>query len=85
MPTCKQAGVIGAMGGVIGSLQAMEAIKYILGQGDLLTGYLLTYDALKMEFRKIKLPTDKNCAVCGENPTITELIDYEQAECDGKL
>lgn len=85
VPTCKQAGVIGAMGGVIGSLQAMEAIKYILGQGDLLTGYLLTYDALKMEFRKIKLPTDKNCAVCGENPTITELIDYEQTECDGKL
>ena len=56
VPTCKQAGVIGAMGGVIGSLQAMEAVKYILGVGDLLTGYLLTYDALKMEFRKIKLP-----------------------------
>lgn len=48
------------------------------------TGYLLTYDALKMEFRKVKLPQDtKGCAVCGENPTITELIDYEQAECDG--
>ncbi|MDE7303144.1 MAG: thiazole biosynthesis adenylyltransferase ThiF [Oscillospiraceae bacterium] len=85
VPTCKQAGVIGAMGGVIGSLQAMEAIKYILGTGDLLTGYLLTYDALKMEFRKVKLPEDTSkCAVCGENPTITELIDYEQAECDGK-
>lgn len=84
VPTCKQAGVIGAMSGVIGSLQAMEAIKYILGVGDLLTGYLLTYDALKMEFRKVKLPQDtKGCAVCGENPTITELIDYEQAECDG--
>ena len=84
VPTCKQAGVIGAMGGVIGSLQAMEAIKYILGAGDLLTGYLLTYDALKMEFRKIKLPSDThNCAVCGDNPSITELIDYEQAECDG--
>ena len=84
VPTCKQAGVIGAMGGVIGSLQAMEAIKYILGVGDLLTGYLLTYDALKMEFRKVKLPQDtKGCAVCGEHPTITELIDYEQAECDG--
>ena len=69
---------------VIGSLQAMEAIKYILGVGELLTGYLLTYDALKMEFRKVKLPQDtKGCAVCGENPTITELIDYEQAECDG--
>ena len=86
VPTCKQAGVIGAMGGVIGSLQAMEAIKYILGVGDLLTGYLLTYDALTMEFRKIKLPQHvKNCPGCGEHPTITELIDYEQAECDGVL
>ena len=84
VPTCKQAGVIGAMGGVIGSLQAMEAVKYILGVGDLLTGYLLTFDAITMEFRKIKLPSNtKNCAVCGENPTITELIDYEQVECDG--
>lgn len=83
VPTCKQVGVVGAMCGVIGSLQAMEAIKYIIGQGDLLTGYLLTYDALKMEFRKIKLPTHtENCAVCGTNPTITNLIDYEQAECD---
>ena len=84
VPTCKQAGVIGAMGGVIGSLQAMEAIKYILGIGNLLTGYLLTYDALKMEFRKVKLPSETSgCAVCGTHPTITELIDYEQAECDG--
>ena len=84
VPTCKQAGVIGAMGGVIGSLQAMEAVKYILGVGDLLTGYLLTFDAITMEFRKIRLPSNtKNCAVCGENPTITELIDYEQIECDG--
>ena len=84
VPTCKQAGVIGAMGGVIGSLQAMEAIKYLLGIGNLLTGYLLTYDALKMEFRKVKLPSETSgCAVCGTHPTITELIDYEQAECDG--
>lgn len=78
VPTCKRTGIIGAMGGVIGSLQAMEAIKYILGAGELLTGYLLTYDALKMEFRKVKLPKDNSdCAVCGEYPTITELIDYE--------
>jgi len=84
VPTCKQAGVIGAMGGVIGSLQAMEAIKYIVGKGDLLTGYLLTYDALKMEFRKIKLPKIKDCAVCGETPTILKPFDYEQAECDMK-
>ena len=86
MATCKQAGVIGAMGGVIGSLQAMEAIKYIIGVGELLTGYLLTYDALKMEFRKIKLPEHvKDCPICGDNPTIHELIDYEQVECDGVL
>lgn len=83
VPTCKQAGVIGAMAGVIGCLQAMEAVKYITGAGDLLTGYLLTYDALKMEFRKIKLPKDDNCGVCSENPAITELIDYEQTECTG--
>jgi len=84
VPTCKQAGVLGVMGGIIGTIQATEAIKYILGIGDLLTGYLLTYDALKMEFRKIKLPNNKKCQVCGESPTITELIDYEQAACDLK-
>lgn len=84
VPTCKQAGVIGAMGGVIGSLQAMEAIKYLIGIGDLLTGHLLTYDALTMNFRKIKLPpSSKDCGVCGENPSITKLIDYEQAVCEG--
>ncbi|MBQ9484381.1 MAG: thiazole biosynthesis adenylyltransferase ThiF [Ruminiclostridium sp.] len=85
VPTCKQAGVIGAMGGVIGSLQAMEAVKYIVGAGDLLIGYLLTFDALKMEWHKVKLPGDTSkCPVCGEHPTITELVDYEQAECDMK-
>ena len=85
VPTCKQAGVVGAMGGVIGSLQAMEAIKYIIGKGELLTGKLLTYDALKMEFRTIKLPDNhKTCAVCGDEPTITELIDYELTECTDK-
>lgn len=80
------AGVIGAMGGVIGSMQAMEAIKYITGAGELLTGSLLTYDALKMEFHKIKLPKPNGkCPVCGDVPTITHLIDYEQAACDGVL
>ncbi|MBR6222912.1 MAG: HesA/MoeB/ThiF family protein [Lachnospiraceae bacterium] len=85
VPTCKQAGVIGAMGGVIGSLQAMEAVKYLTGTGELLTGYLLTYDAITMEFHKIKLPKrGKGCAVCSDTPTITKLIDYEQAACDLK-
>lgn len=77
IPTCKQVGIIGAMSGIIGSLQAMEAIKYITGTGNLLTGYLLTYDALKMEFRKVKLPTyTEDCAVCGKYPTITDLTNY---------
>lgn len=82
VPTCKQAGVIGAMAGTIGTLQAMEAIKYIIGKGELLTGKLLTYDALKMEFRKINLKKDGKCAVCGEHPTILEPIDYEQEVCE---
>ncbi|MDR3354761.1 MAG: HesA/MoeB/ThiF family protein [Synergistaceae bacterium] len=83
VPTCRQAGVIGAMGGVIGSLQAMEAVKYLAGAGELLTGFLLTYDALEMKFRKVKLP-DKagGCAVCGEHPAITKPFDYAPAVCN---
>jgi len=81
VPSCREAGVIGAMGGIIGSLQAMEAIKYIIGKGDLLIGYLLTYDALKMNFRKIKLPYGSTCAVCGGNPSILKPFDYEQVVC----
>ena len=69
----------------IGCFQAMEAIKYILGAGELLTGQLLTYDALEMEFHKIKLPPrGKGCAVCSDTPTITTLIDYEQPACEWK-
>jgi molybdopterin/thiamine biosynthesis adenylyltransferase len=82
VPTCRQAGVIGAIGGIIGSLQAMEAVKFIIGKGELLTGFLLTYDALKMDFHKIKLPRVKNCAVCGENPSILQPFDYAQAACE---
>lgn len=82
VPTCKQAGVIGAMAGVIGCLQAMEAIKFITGAGELLTGHILVYNALENEFRKIRIPRDKHCAVCGDAPTITELFDYEQPTCD---
>lgn len=88
VPTCREAGVLGVMGGVIGSLQATEAIKYILGLGNLLAGYILTYDALTMEFRKIKVGHNKKCGVCGDEPTIKNLIDYGVAACDlktGKL
>jgi len=84
VPTCSQAGVLGALAGVIGSLQATEAIKYLLGIGELLTNALLTYDALKMEFRKVKLNRNPNCPLCGKDPQITELIDEQQSVCDLK-
>lgn len=83
VPTCKQAGVIGAMAGVIGCLQAMEAVKFLTGAGELLTGKLLTYDALTNTIRTVNIPKDPDCAVCSDHPTITELIDYEQAACGG--
>ena len=81
-PSCSQAGVLGVLAGVIGSLQATEAIKYLLGLGDLLTSSLLTYNALTMQFRKIALKRNVRCPICGDEPTITELIDHEQAVCD---
>lgn len=84
VPTCREAGVLGVMGGIIGTLQATEAIKYLLNLGNNLAGYLLTYNALTMEFRKIKLGKNENCGVCGQHPTIKNLIDYEQAACDLK-
>ena len=85
IPTCKQAGVIGAMAGVIGSLQALEAVKFLTGAGELLTGRLLTFDALTMKFHTVKLPPrGDGCAVCSDHPQITELIDYEQPACDLK-
>ena len=83
IPSCKEAGVVGAMAGVIGSLQALEAIKFLTGAGDLLTGKLLTFDALKMKFHTITLPPrGEGCSICSDHPEITELIDYEQPACD---
>lgn len=82
VPSCREAGVIGAMAGIIGSMQALEAVKYITGQGDLLTGNMLIFDGLKMQWRKIRLPKrNHSCPVCGDSPSITELFDEEQTSC----
>jgi molybdopterin/thiamine biosynthesis adenylyltransferase len=76
-PSCAEAGVLGILPGVIGVLQATEAVKILLKKGDLLKGRLLQYDSMGMTFRNFKLRRDKNCPACGEKPTITEYIDYE--------
>ncbi|MFA4830138.1 MAG: ThiF family adenylyltransferase, partial [Thermodesulfovibrionales bacterium] len=81
VPSCQEAGVIGAIPGVVGSLQAIEVIKLILGKGDPLKNTLLIYDALKTTFRRIKVPKNPNCPVCGDNPTIRELLDYDAGYC----
>ena len=75
IPTCSEAGVIGVLPGVIGTIQATEAIKFLLGIGDLLTGRLLTYNAKSLKFREIKINRSAKCPICGEHPTITELKD----------
>lgn len=75
IPTCSEAGVIGVLPGVIGTLQATEAIKFLLGIGDPLAGRLLTYNALSLKFREIKINRNPKCPVCGEHPTLTVLQD----------
>jgi adenylyltransferase/sulfurtransferase len=79
-PNCAEAGVLGVLPGVIGTLQATEALKLLLGRGEALRGRLLVYDALAMEFREFRIPRDPECVVCGDAPTLTEPIDY-QAFC----
>jgi adenylyltransferase/sulfurtransferase len=77
VPSCAEGGVLGVLCASIGSIQVTEAIKVLTGIGDPLVGSLMVYDALEMSYRKIKVRKDPNCAICGENPTVTELIDYE--------
>lgn len=76
-PSCAEAGVLGVLPGIIGTLQATEAIKIVLGKGEPLIGKLLTYDSLKMKFGTLKLRKDDDCVVCGTDPSITDYIDYE--------
>src|SRR6187397_2740315 len=78
VPSCAEGGVLGVLPGIIGVIQATEAIKLILGVGEPLIGRFLIYDALKMRFRELKLRKDPDCPVCGTHPTVTALIDYEQ-------
>jgi sulfur-carrier protein adenylyltransferase/sulfurtransferase len=78
VPSCAEGGVLGVLPGVVGTIQATEAIKLIMGIGEPLIGRFLIYDALRMKFRELKLKKDPDCPVCGTNPTVTELIDYEQ-------
>jgi sulfur-carrier protein adenylyltransferase/sulfurtransferase len=78
VPSCAEGGVLGVLPGIIGVLQAIEAIKLILGLGDSLIGRLVSFDALKLRFREFKIRKDPKCPICGEHPTIHELIDYDQ-------
>ncbi len=77
VPSCADAGVLGVLPGIVGTIQATETIKLILGKGEPLIGRLLMLDALRMEFREVKIRRDPECPVCGDEPTVTELIDYE--------
>lgn len=84
VPTCAQAGVLGAVAGMLGTIQAAEVLKYVTGAGELLTNKLLTFDALTMDFHKIDTCRRSDCPVCGDHPTLTELVDYEQPSCSLK-
>ncbi len=82
VPSCAQAGVIGVLPGLVGSVMAMEALKLLAGRGETLTGRLLIYSSLDMDFAEVRVQRNPDCPVCGESPTIRELIDYE-AFCGG--
>ncbi|HUK21317.1 MAG TPA: molybdopterin-synthase adenylyltransferase MoeB [Gemmatimonadales bacterium] len=77
VPSCAEGGVLGVLPGIVGSIQALEAIKLVIGNGETLIGRLVLFDALRLKFRELKLEKDPNCPICGRNPTITSLIDYE--------
>ncbi|MBI2213209.1 MAG: molybdopterin-synthase adenylyltransferase MoeB [Acidobacteria bacterium] len=77
VPSCEEGGVLGVVPGLVGVIQATEAMKFILGRGDLLVGRMLLVDLMRMSFRELRVPRNPDCVVCGANPTIRELVDYE--------
>ena len=78
VPSCAEGGVLGVLPGIVGCIQALETIKLVIGAGDSLIGRLILFDALRMKFRELKLRKNPDCVICGPNPTVTQLIDYEQ-------
>jgi molybdopterin/thiamine biosynthesis adenylyltransferase/rhodanese-related sulfurtransferase len=78
VPSCAEGGVLGVLPGIIGCIQALQTIKLILGKGQTLVGRLLLFDALNLKFRELKLRKNPECPICGQNPTVTKLIDYEE-------
>lgn len=82
VPTCAQSGVLGAVAGMLGTIQATETLKFLTGAGELLTDHLLSFDAKTMNFRKIGIRRSAECPICGKHPTITTLADCERPACD---
>ena len=82
VPTCSQAGILGAVAGILGTIQAAEVLKFIVGVGDLLTDRLLIMNAKTMQFRSVAVRHNPKCPVCGDHPTVTSLIDYAGPVCD---
>ncbi|MDO8662935.1 MAG: molybdopterin-synthase adenylyltransferase MoeB [Candidatus Omnitrophota bacterium] len=84
VPTCSQAGILGAVAGMLGTIQAAEALRFLIAKGELLVNRLLIFDALRMSFRQVTFKRNPHCPICGENPSIKQLIDEELPACDLK-
>lgn len=84
VPTCSQAGILGAVAGMLGTIQAAEALRFLLGKGELLVNRLLIFDAMRMKFREVSFRKNPSCPICGDNPLIKELHDEEEPACDLK-
>lgn len=85
VPSCQEAGVLGVLPGIIGGLQGLEVLKLVLGKGEVLKNELLIFDALRAAFRKVRIPHNPRCPVCGSNPTITKPLDYDADYCRARI